>query len=81
MSTPLINATPATQNSNLPASSGSPFSPGIPLEAHQPIFGREEALRFAGGELARYRSVNIIGERRMGKTSLLARGLPLWTAC
>jgi hypothetical protein len=50
---------------------GSPFSPGIPLEAHQPIFGREDAFRFIAEELARFKSVNLIGERRMGKTSLL----------
>jgi hypothetical protein len=52
-------------------SKGSPFSPGIPLEAHQPIFGREDAFRFVSGELMRFKSVNLIGERRMGKTSLL----------
>jgi uncharacterized protein len=50
---------------------GSPFSPGIPLEAHQPIFGREDAFRFITDELVRFKSVNLIGERRMGKTSLL----------
>jgi|RhiMetdeSRZDD1v2_1073273.scaffolds.fasta_scaffold174489_3 hypothetical protein len=52
-------------------SKGSPFSPGIPLEAHHPIFGREDAFRFISGELKRFKSVNLIGERRMGKTSLL----------
>src|SRR5262249_1625026 len=52
-------------------SKGSPFSPGIPLEAHRPIFGREDAFRFISGELKRFKSVNLIGERRMGKTSLL----------
>jgi hypothetical protein len=55
----------------LSATSGSPFSPGIALEAHQPIFGREEVFRFIAGELMRFKSVNLIGERRMGKTSLL----------
>src|SRR5262249_47482796 len=37
----------------------------------QPIFGRDDAFRFVSGELMRFKSVNIIGERRMGKTSLL----------
>lgn len=35
------------------------------------IFGREEAFHFIATELAAFSSVNVIGERRMGKTSLL----------
>jgi hypothetical protein len=49
----------------------SPFVVGRPLRADEPIFGREEAFRFIATELAAFSSVNIIGERRMGKTSLL----------
>jgi hypothetical protein len=41
------------------------------LRADEPIFGREEAFRFIATEMAAFSSVNIIGERRMGKTSLL----------
>jgi AAA domain len=51
--------------------SGSPFVVGRPLRANERIFGRDEAFHFIGGELARFSSVNIVGERRMGKTSLL----------
>lgn len=49
----------------------SPFIVGRPLRFNEPIFGREEALRFIGSEIGRFSSVNIVGERRMGKTSLL----------
>ncbi len=51
--------------------SGSPFVVGRPLRASERIFGREAAFRFVAGELAKFSSVNIVGERRMGKTSLL----------
>ena len=50
---------------------GSPFVVGRPLRANEPIFGREAAFRFAASQLAKLSSVNIVGERRMGKTSLL----------
>jgi hypothetical protein len=50
---------------------GSPFVVGRPLRAGEPIFGREAAFRFVAGELAKFSSVNIVAERRMGKTSLL----------
>jgi hypothetical protein len=50
---------------------GSPFVVGRPLRANEPIFGRKDAFRFVAGELAKFSSVNIVGERRMGKTSLL----------
>ncbi len=49
----------------------SPFVPDHPLQANQPIFGREEAFEFIHGQLARFGSVNLVGEPRMGKTSLL----------
>src|SRR5262245_1798210 len=71
MSNPAANTQPTSQNQRITTSKGSPFSPGIPLEAHQPIFGREDVFRFISGELMRFKSVNLIGERRMGKTSLL----------
>jgi hypothetical protein len=35
------------------------------------IFGRGDAFRFITEELARFKTINLIGERRMGKTSLL----------
>src|SRR5215212_3275760 len=67
-----------------PVRAGSPFVTGRPLRADEPIFGREEAFRFLAGYLAGFSSVNLVGERRMGKTSLLthltahqARYLPL----
>ena len=50
---------------------GSPFVTGRPLRASEPIFGREGAFRFIAGQMAKFSSVNIVGERRMGKTSLL----------
>jgi hypothetical protein len=49
----------------------SPFNPGRPLRADQPIFGRDEVFQYIHGQLARFGSVNLVGERRMGKTSLL----------
>lgn len=51
--------------------SGSPFVVGRPLRAEEPVFGRESAFRFIAGELAKFSSVNIVGERRMGKSSLI----------
>ncbi len=51
--------------------SGSPFIIGRPLRADEPLFGREAALRFVAGQLGKFSSVNLVGERRMGKTSLL----------
>jgi hypothetical protein len=71
MSNPSTDTQPTNQNRSITVPKGSPFSPGIPLEAHQPIFGREDAFRFISSELMRSKSVNLIGERRMGKTSLL----------
>ena len=50
---------------------GSPFVVGRPLRPDDPIFGRDEAFRFIEGELREFNSVNVVGERRMGKTSLL----------
>ena len=49
----------------------SPFVVGRPLRSDEPIFGREEAFAFIHDSLVRYESVNLVGERRMGKTSLL----------
>ncbi len=66
-----ISTRPAEQNQSHISPICSPFSPGVPIEAHQPIFGREEVFRFIAAELLRFKSVNLIGERRIGKTSLL----------
>jgi len=55
----------------LSRSGGSPFVVGRPLRAHEPIYGRDEAFRFLAGQLATFSSANIVGERRMGKTSVL----------
>jgi hypothetical protein len=52
-------------------SPGMPFVVGRPLRANEPIFGRDPAFRAISAALASYSSLNIIGERRMGKTSLL----------
>ncbi len=52
-------------------SDGLPFIVGRPLHADEPIFGRDAAFRSIHTALASYSSVNLIGERRMGKTSLL----------
>jgi len=51
--------------------SPSPFVVGRPLRSDEPIFGREDAFDFIHASLQRYESVNLVGERRMGKTSLL----------
>jgi len=57
-------------NGNSPAP-GSPFVVGRPLRPDEKIFGREEAFQFIAEQLADFSSVNIVGERRLGKTSLL----------
>ncbi len=53
--------------------SGSPFVPGKPLTAQQPLFGRDDVLRDLANGLrsAQFGSFNLVGERRIGKTSLL----------
>ena len=61
---------PAAQTISI-STLGSPFVVGRPLRADEPIFGRDEVFRFVGQQLARFSSVNIVGERRMGKSSLL----------
>jgi hypothetical protein len=55
----------------LARASGSPFVVGRPLRANEPIFGRDDAFRFIADQLNHFSSVNIVGERRMGKSSLL----------
>jgi len=50
---------------------GSPFVPGRPLRADEPIYGRDEVLRLLAGQLATFGSANVVGERRIGKTSVL----------
>lgn len=49
----------------------SPFVVGRPLRPDEPIFGREDTFRFIADSLAKFSSVNLVGERRMGKTSVL----------
>lgn len=49
----------------------SPFVVGRPLRPDEPIFGREDAFDFIHASLKRYESVNLVGERRIGKTSVL----------
>jgi uncharacterized protein len=55
----------------LPRATGSPFVVGRPLRPEEPIFGREDAFHYIARELAQFSSVNLVGERRIGKTSLL----------
>jgi|GEM_PF-3126257 len=50
---------------------GSPFVVGRALKADETIFGREDVFRYIAERLAQDASVNIVGERRMGKTSVL----------
>lgn len=52
-------------------SRSSPFVVGQPLSSGQPIFGRDDLLKQLGDDLAGYNSINLHGERRMGKTSVL----------
>lgn len=56
-----------------PQPAGSPFVPGQPLEAHQRLFGRDEVLQLSANQVcsSQFGSVNLVGERRMGKTSVL----------
>src|SRR4051812_45091563 len=51
--------------------SDSPFIVGRPLRPNESIFGRNAAFQFLSEQLTTFSSANIIGERRMGKTSLL----------
>ncbi|NOK58526.1 MAG: hypothetical protein GFH27_549279n332 [Chloroflexi bacterium AL-W] len=55
----------------LAAHQDSPFVVGRPLRPDEPIFGREDTFRFIADWLARFSPVNLAGERRMGKTSVL----------
>lgn len=49
----------------------TPFVVGRPLRADEPLFGRDETFDLVHEALAQYSSVNLVGERRMGKTSFL----------
>ncbi len=49
----------------------SPFAVGRPLTANEPLFGREETFALIHAALGKFESVNLVGERRMGKTSFL----------
>ena len=57
---------------------GNPFSPGRPLTADQRIFGRDDELEQTAHQLARHSSINLVAERRLGKTSFLNH-LPRFT--
>jgi hypothetical protein len=70
----LALARPSTARSATPLvaqAAGSPFVVGRPLQSHHPLFGRDGALRWVSDQVVKCSSVNIVGERRMGKTSLL----------
>lgn len=56
-----------------PQPTGSPFVPGQPLAAQQRLFGRDEILQLSAGQVRslQFGSVNLVGERRIGKTSVL----------
>jgi hypothetical protein len=49
----------------------SPFIIGRPLRVHEPLFGREEQLQLIDRSIHDFSCVNIVGDRRMGKTSLI----------
>ena len=68
---PPVKTPPPGDPTPLPRGTGSPFIIGRPLRANEPIFGREDAFRFIADQLAQYSSINIVGERRMGKSSLI----------
>jgi hypothetical protein len=65
---------PAASAARMPIgvqSAGSPFVVGRPLQTHNSLFGRDNILRWVSDQVVKCSSVNIVGERRMGKTSLL----------
>lgn len=71
-----LQETPANESAAgdptpLPRATGCPFVVGRPLRSNEPIFGREEAFRFLSDRLVQFSSVNIVGERRIGKTSVV----------
>jgi hypothetical protein len=55
----------------LPAASVSPFVLGRPLLASERLFGHDQHLEPIVSQLANCGSANVIGRRRIGKTSLL----------
>jgi hypothetical protein len=59
---------PASQRA-VPAT--MPFVVGRALDATEPIFGRDQVFQMIEGFLATGQSVNLVGERRIGKTSVL----------
>lgn len=63
---------------------GSPFWAGPPIEQPEYFVGRERQLREIKDAMGRHQAVQVLGETRMGKTSLLERartmlpdGMPL----
>ncbi len=53
------------------AEGGSPFVVGRPIERDEDLYGRDEQRELLLDAIARGQSVQLLGERRMGKTSLL----------
>lgn len=66
-----IDSTPPNPAAPLAAQHGSPFVTGPPLRPNDRIFGREGTFRFIAESLAKFSPVNLVGERRMGKTSVI----------
>ncbi|QQS45191.1 MAG: AAA family ATPase [Acidobacteriota bacterium] len=71
MNHPTSNDSSKNDRNTSSTSFGSPFVPGIPLEYNQKIYGRDDAIRYIVDNLTRYKNINIVGKRRMGKSSLL----------
>lgn len=55
----------------------NPFITGHPILRAEDFFGREQPIRYVMARLTTRQSVSIVGERRIGKTSLLHRLLQL----
>ncbi|MCP4654711.1 MAG: serine/threonine protein kinase, partial [bacterium] len=73
-------AGPARKTDTLPARR-SPFIPGPPIERDEDFFGRRAQRELLRTAVEAGQSVQILGERRMGKTSLLhwvKRHAPDW---
>ena len=64
-----------------PDRTGSPFLVGQPIEHDEDLFGRQSQRDFLRTAVETGQSVQLLGERRMGKTSLLkwiGRHAPTW---
>ncbi len=84
-STPNLNPAPPLPKGTLSNNSKpylgpefrNPFITGKPILYAEDFFGREKEIRYALTRLSTLQSVSIVGERRIGKTSLLHRLLQL----